>query len=64
VAGSVFGDLDLDLRDASMDEERAAVTVLAAFGNVDLYAPEGAVAPSMTAAASGTVRPANAGRPP
>jgi Domain of unknown function (DUF1707)/Cell wall-active antibiotics response 4TMS YvqF len=41
VAASVFGDLDLDLRDATMDEERAAVTVLAAFGNVDVYVPEG-----------------------
>jgi len=41
VAASVFGDLDFDLRDASMDEERAALTVLAAFGNVDLYVPEG-----------------------
>src|ERR1700722_2622428 len=41
VAASVFGDLDFDLRDASMDEEQAAVTVLAAFGNVDLYLPEG-----------------------
>src|ERR1700722_14270706 len=41
VAASVFGDLDFDLRDASMDEEQAAVTVLAAFGNVDLYVPEG-----------------------
>jgi hypothetical protein len=41
VAVSVFGDLDFDLRDVSMDEERAAVTVVAAFGNVDLYVPEG-----------------------
>jgi uncharacterized protein DUF1707/cell wall-active antibiotic response 4TMS protein YvqF len=41
VAVSAFGDLDFDLRDATMDEERAAVTVLAAFGNVDVYVPEG-----------------------
>jgi hypothetical protein len=41
VAASVFGDLDFDLRDATVDEERAAVTVLAVFGNVDLYVPEG-----------------------
>ena len=41
VAASVCGDLDFDLRDATMDEEQAAVTVLAAFGNVDLYVPEG-----------------------
>jgi hypothetical protein len=41
VAASVGGDLDLDLRDATLDEARAAVTVLAAFGNVDIYVPEG-----------------------
>ncbi|HEX4094471.1 MAG TPA: DUF1707 domain-containing protein [Trebonia sp.] len=41
VGASVFGDLDLDLRDATMDEGRASVTVLAAFGNVDVYVPEG-----------------------
>jgi hypothetical protein len=40
-AASAFGDLDLDLRDATMDGERAAVTVLAVFGNVDIYVPEG-----------------------
>ena len=41
LAASVAGDLDLDLRDATMDEARAAVTVFAAFGNVDVYVPEG-----------------------
>ncbi len=41
VAASVCGDLDFDLRDATMDEERAAVTVLAVCGNVDVYVPEG-----------------------
>jgi hypothetical protein len=40
-ATSVFGDLDLDLRDATIDQRRTAVTVLAAFGNVDVYVPEG-----------------------
>jgi hypothetical protein len=40
-AFSAFGDLDFDLRDATMDQRRAAVTVLAAFGNVDIYVPEG-----------------------
>jgi hypothetical protein len=41
-AASAFGDLDFDLRDATMDKgRRAAVTVLAAFGNVDVYVPEG-----------------------
>jgi DUF1707 SHOCT-like domain/Cell wall-active antibiotics response LiaF, C-terminal len=41
LAASAFGDLDLDLRDASIDQRRTAVTVLAAFGNVDIYVPEG-----------------------
>jgi hypothetical protein len=41
VAASAFGDLDFDLRAATMDGERAAITVLAAFGNVDIYVPEG-----------------------
>jgi hypothetical protein len=41
LAASAFGDLDFDLRDATMDKERASVTVLAAFGNVDIYVPEG-----------------------
>jgi hypothetical protein len=41
VAASALGDLDFDLRDATMDEEQAMVTVLAAFGNVDIYVPEG-----------------------
>jgi hypothetical protein len=40
-AASAFGDLDLDLRDATMDKAQAGVTVLAAFGNVDVYVPEG-----------------------
>jgi len=41
LAVSVIGDLDLDLRDASMEEGQVAVTVLAALGNVDIYVPEG-----------------------
>jgi hypothetical protein len=40
-ACSAFGDLDFDLRDAFLDRDRAAVTLLAAFGNVDIYVPEG-----------------------
>ena len=40
-AASAFGDLDFDLRDATVDEGQAAVNVLAAFGNVDVYVPEG-----------------------
>jgi Domain of unknown function (DUF1707)/Cell wall-active antibiotics response 4TMS YvqF len=41
LATSAFGDLDFDLRDATIDQRRTAVTVLAAFGNVDVYVPEG-----------------------
>ncbi len=41
VATSTFGDLDFDLRDATITERRTKVTVLAAFGNVDVYVPEG-----------------------
>ena len=41
VAASAFGDLDLDLRDATIDKRQTAVTVLEAFGNVDVYVPEG-----------------------
>ena len=40
-AASAFGDLDLDLRDATIDKRQTAVTVLAGFGNVDVYVPEG-----------------------
>lgn len=38
---SVFGDLDFDLREVTVDDWRTTVTVLAAFGNVDVYVPEG-----------------------
>jgi hypothetical protein len=41
VAGSTFGDLDFDLREATIDHQETVVTVLAAFGNVDVYVPEG-----------------------
>lgn len=41
VAASAFGDLDLDLRDATIDQRRTDVTVVATFGNVDVYVPEG-----------------------
>lgn len=41
VATSTFGDLDFDLRDATITERQTRVTVLAAFGNVDVYVPEG-----------------------
>jgi hypothetical protein len=40
-AASAFGDLDFDLREATIDRRQTAVTVLAAFGNVDVYVPEG-----------------------
>ncbi|MGD0925670.1 MAG: DUF1707 domain-containing protein [Streptosporangiaceae bacterium] len=41
LAASALGDLDLDLREASIDGPQTAVTVLAAFGNADIYVPEG-----------------------
>ena len=41
VAASSFADLDLDLRNVTVDHWQTTVTVLAAFGNVDLYVPEG-----------------------
>jgi hypothetical protein len=40
-ASSAFGDLDFDLRDATIDQRQTTVTVLAAFGNIDIYVPEG-----------------------
>jgi hypothetical protein len=40
---SGFADVDLDLRDAEITSDRTSVTVLAFFGNVDLYVPEGIV---------------------
>jgi len=40
-AASAFGDLDFDLREATIDRHQSAVTVVAAFGNVDVYVPEG-----------------------
>jgi hypothetical protein len=41
VAASALGDLDLDLREATIDLPQTAVTVFAALGNVDIYVPEG-----------------------
>jgi hypothetical protein len=41
VAATALGDLDFDLREATIDLPQTAVTVLAAFGNVDVYVPEG-----------------------
>jgi hypothetical protein len=41
VAASVFGDLDFDLREATIDHRQTEVIVLAAFGNADVYVPEG-----------------------
>jgi DUF1707 SHOCT-like domain/Cell wall-active antibiotics response LiaF, C-terminal len=40
VATSAFGDLDFDLRDASIDQRRTSLMVVTAFGNVDIYVPE------------------------
>jgi hypothetical protein len=36
----LFGDLDLDLRQAELSGPVASITVLVLFGNVDLYVPE------------------------
>jgi hypothetical protein len=41
LAASSFADLDFDLRDVTIDQWQTTVTVLAAFGNVDVYVPEG-----------------------
>ena len=41
VAASSFADLDFDLRNVTVDHWQTTVTVVAAFGNVDLYVPEG-----------------------
>jgi len=41
VAVSAFADVDLDLREAEIDDPQTAVTVLAVFGNIDVYVPEG-----------------------
>lgn len=40
VAGGVFCDLDLDLRQAEVQGRRTLLTVLLGFGNVDVYVPE------------------------
>jgi hypothetical protein len=40
-AGGAFSDVDLDLRDAQLDSPQASVNVAVAFGNVDVYVPEG-----------------------
>ena len=40
-AGGAFSDVDLDLRDAQLDSPHASVNVAIAFGNVDVYVPEG-----------------------
>lgn len=41
VASAVLGDLDLDLREVTVDHQRTLVTVLPVLGNVDVYVPEG-----------------------
>ncbi|MGO9198724.1 MAG: DUF1707 domain-containing protein [Acidimicrobiales bacterium] len=40
-AASVLADIDLDLREASIENRRTSVSVLAFLGNVDVYVPEG-----------------------
>ncbi len=41
LAISVFGDVDLDLREAELHDPRVAARLFVFFGNVDLYVPEG-----------------------
>ncbi len=41
LAASALGDLDLDLREATIEGPHTAVTALVAFGNADIYVPEG-----------------------
>ena len=40
-AVAVFADVDLDLREAVIEKPSTGVTVVAVFGNVDVYVPEG-----------------------
>ena len=40
LAGSVLGDLDLDLRDAELERARTVVNLLVLFGNADVYVPD------------------------
>lgn len=40
-AASVLGDLDFDLREATIVQGQTSVTVFAVLGNVDIYVPEG-----------------------
>lgn len=41
IAISVLSDIDLDLREASIEAPRTSVLAFALFGNVDVYVPEG-----------------------
>ena len=41
LAVSMFGDLDFDLREATIDAPQTTLTVVALFGNADIYVPEG-----------------------
>jgi hypothetical protein len=40
LALSLFGDLDLDLRQAELSAPRASITAFVLFGNIDVYVPE------------------------
>jgi hypothetical protein len=39
---AVFGDIDLDLRQATMPPGEVGITAVAPFGNIDVLVPEGA----------------------
>ena len=41
LVASVVADVDLDLREAQIESPKTAITILAVFGNADVYVPEG-----------------------
>jgi Cell wall-active antibiotics response 4TMS YvqF len=40
-AVSAFADVDLDLREATIDQPQTTVAIVAVCGNIDVYIPEG-----------------------
>jgi predicted membrane protein len=39
----LFGDIDLDLRHASIPSDGLVITAIAPFGNIDVFVPDGAL---------------------
>ena len=62
-AVSVFGDLDLDLREVTIDRSLTTVTVVPAFGNVDVLTPLSAGPRLSVTAATGAVTSAGSTLP-